>query len=159
MPPSPIMNLDELDCGRVVHSRERIYEVLPQRHEFAQLDGIIHLDTVSGLIAGYRDVRADEWWCRGHLPGNPIFPGILMVECVAQLAGFAAHFIKPEIEGFVAFGGIDRAKFRESVIPPTRLLFVGRALEVRKRRVVCDTQAFVEGKMAFEGVITGLWMR
>ena len=159
MPPAAILNLDELDYERVIYTREQIYEALPQRHEFAQLDGIIHLDVEAGTVAGYRDVQSDEWWCRGHLPGRPIFPGVLMVECAAQLAAFASHFIQPDVGGFVAFGGIDKAKFRDSVIPPARILFSCRAVEMRTRRIICDTQAYVDRKLVFEGTITGMFLR
>ena len=74
MPPPGILNLDELDLDRQVHSHEQIYSLIPQRHEFEQLSHIIHLNTRDATIAGVRDVRNDEWWCRAHLPGRPIFP-------------------------------------------------------------------------------------
>jgi len=158
MPPPPILNLGELDCDRVLHTREQIYEVLPQQYEFSQLDGIIHLDLEARAAAAYRDVRPDEWWCRGHMPGRPIFPGVLMVECAAQLAGFATHFVLPAAKGFMGFGGIDGAKFRDAVIPPARILFVCLAKDIRPRRIICENQAYVDGKMVFEGTITGMWL-
>ncbi|MBN2562569.1 MAG: beta-hydroxyacyl-ACP dehydratase [Phycisphaerae bacterium] len=151
-----LISLDDLDCDRVLYTREKIYEILPQKHEFAQLDAIIHVDAKRATVAGYRDVRADEWWCRGHVPGKPIFPGVLMVECSAQLAAFGTHFVMPHAAGFMGFGGIDKAKFRDSVIPPARVVLMCRAVEVRKRRIICDNQAYVDGKIVFEGTITGL---
>jgi 3-hydroxyacyl-[acyl-carrier-protein] dehydratase len=156
MPPSTLVNLDLIDSSRTLYDKARIYEELPQRHEFAQLDRIVYYDADERILAAVREVRADEWWCRGHIPGKPIFPGVLMVECAAQLAVFAMHRIQPGFKGFVAFGGIDNAKFRDSVTPPSTVLLVGRAVEIRPRRVVCDVQAFVEGRMVFEGRITGM---
>ncbi len=104
-----------------------------------------------------RDIRADEWWCRGHLPGRPIFPGILMVETAAQMAAYCDYVVTGS-RRFMAFGGIDGVKFREAVMPPARLVFVGRGVEIRPRRTICDVQAYVSGRMVFEGTITGLPM-
>ncbi len=157
MPPSPLIDPSEIDCSNVLYSKEQIYDFLPQAHEFAQLDGIVHLDTDNKMAVGYRDVSGDEWWCRGHMPGNPIFPGVLMVETVAQLAAFVQHCLYPQDGGgFMGFGGIDKAKFRGSVLPPARIIIAGRATDARMRRFICDAQAFVNGVMVFEGVITGM---
>lgn len=157
MPPAPLIDPTAIDCSKVLYSKEQIYQFLPQAHEFAQLDGIIHIDAKNQTAVGYRDVKPDEWWCRGHMPGNPIFPGVLMVETVAQLAAFVMHQLLPQDDGsFLGFGGIDNAKFRSSVIPPARILLAGRAIDARVRRFICEAQAFVDGVMVFEGVITGM---
>ncbi len=155
MPPPQILDLSTVDCDKIVYSREQIYESLPQRFEFSQLDAIVHLDRDALIIAGYRDIREDEWWCRGHLPQKPIFPGVLMLETAAQLAGFFREIVSPS-DDFLGFGGVDLAKFRIAVVPPARVILIGRAVETRKRRFVCEIQAFVDGTMAFEGTITGI---
>ena len=156
MPPPSILDLSAVDTSRVLYTREQIYERLPQKYEFAQLDGIYHLNNTDGIVAGYREVRADEWWCRGHMPGNPIFPGVLMMECAAQLSAFAQLFVMPVEGAFMGFGGVDGAKFRGSVIPPARIDLVGKRVEARSRRFVCDVQAYCQGTMVFEGRITGM---
>ena len=139
--------------------KEQIYEVLPQKYEFAQLDGIIHADSEAMTFAAFRDVRADEWWCRGHMPQQAIFPGVLMIECAAQLSAFAQHALHP-ISGFImGFGGIDGAKFRDSVMPPARIIFAGKSLDTRERKFICAVQAFVDGRMAFEGRISGIRLK
>lgn len=155
MPPPSILELSTVDCDKILYTREQIYQRLPQRFEFSQLDAIVHMDRDAGVIAGFREIRPDEWWCRGHLPQKPIFPGVLMMETAAQLAGFFREIEFPSND-FLGFGGVDGAKFRIAVIPPTRVILVGRALENRKRRFVCEIQAFVNGTMAFEGTITGM---
>lgn len=159
MPPVPLLNLGSLDCDRVLYTKDQIYGALPQRFEFAQLDAVIHIDAEAAEIAAYRDVRADEWWCRGHMPEQPIFPGVLMVECAAQLASFIRHILRPDDTEIIGFGGIDKAKFRESVYPPARVILVGRAIDKRPRRFICEFQSFVEGKMVFEGQISGIRLK
>ncbi len=157
MPPPPIIDLAALDCSRVLYTKEQIYQYLPQKHEFAQLDGIIHIDPTNHTAAGIREIRADEWWCRGHMPGKPIFPGVLMMECGAQLAAFVQHQFAPMEDGsFLGFGGVDKCKFRGAVLPPSRIILVGRMVEARSRRFVCDLQGYVEGIMVFEALISGM---
>lgn len=156
MPRPPIIDPESLDCSKILYTREQIYKVLPQRHEFSQLDGIIQYDPNGGTAAGFRDVKPDEWWCRGHMPGQPLFPGVLMVETGAHLAAFVQHLLMP-IEGtFLGFGGIDDAKFRGAVVPPCRIILLGKIVEARPRRFIYDIQSFVEGTMVFEGQISGM---
>ncbi len=156
MPPPALIDLDAIDFSRLLYDRARIYEILPQRFEFALLDGIVHLDPVRGDAVGFCDVRADGWWCRGHMPAKALFPGVLMVESAAQLAAFGSHFVMNDPSSFMGFGGIDAAKFRDSVVPPARLVLACKAVEIRRRRIICDAQGFVDGRMVFEGRITGL---
>ncbi|HVP10155.1 MAG TPA: 3-hydroxyacyl-ACP dehydratase FabZ family protein [Phycisphaerae bacterium] len=156
MPPVPLLDTATLDCSRVLYSREQIYQALPQKFEFAQLDAIIHVDRENITAAAYRDIRPDEWWCRGHMPGNPLFPGILMLESAAQLSAFCLGLLFPQENSFMAFGAIDKVKFRDSVVPPARLIFLARGVEHRSRRFICDTQALLNGNIVFEGTITGM---
>lgn len=160
MPPVSILDPATLDCNHVLFSREQIYRLLPQQYEFSQLDAIIHIDVPTGTFAAYRDVRPDEWWCRGHMPQQPIFPGVLMVESAAQLSSFAqSQFAPTGDDSVMGFGGIDRCKFRDSVFPPARVILVGRATDLRIRKFTCDIQGFVDGKMVFEAEIAGIRLK
>ena len=157
MPPQPFIDLGTLDFGHMLADREGIYKINPHRFEFAQLDGIIKLDYETDVIAGYRDVKADEFWVRGHIPGRPIFPGVLMIETAAQLVSYYVVGSQPG-KGFLGFGGVDGVKFRGSVEPGQRIIMLGKMVENRPRRCIGDTQAFVNGKMVYEGRITGMWV-
>ena len=155
MPPPPILDPAQLDCTNSLAGRAEIEQALPQRYEFALLDGILLLDVNRGVCAGYHDVRADAFWVRGHIPGRPLFPGVLMIEAAAQLASYVHTRLFPDA-GFIGFVGVDHVKFRGPVEPPCRLLVVERARQIRPRRMTCEAQGFVGATMVFEAEITGM---
>jgi len=157
MPAQPFIDLATLDFDNPVADREGIYKINPHRFEFAQLDSIVRLDLKEHVIVGSRDVKADEFWVRGHIPGRPIFPGVLMIETAAQLVSYYVMSQHPD-KGFLGFGGVDGVKFRGAVTPGQRIVMLGKLVEIRPRRCVGDTQAFVDGKMVYEGRITGMWV-
>ncbi len=157
MPPKPIIELSQLDTSKVAIPKEKIYQVNPHRFEFQQLDGIYVIDYEKNVMAGYRNVRDDEFWVRGHIPGRPLFPGVLMIETAAQLVSYYA-MSHSEKGGFIGFAGVDDVKFRGAVTPGNRIIMLGRMVEQRPRRYTGDTQAFVDGKMVYEGRITGMWV-
>ena len=157
MPPQPIVDLDTVDLSKVLVAKDEIYQVLPHRYEFQQLGGIHLIDREAGVIVGYRDATADEFWVRGHIPGRPIFPGVLMVETAAQLISYYVMCGR-DGDDFLGFGGVDGVKFRGSVQPGQRITLAGKLIEQRARRCVGLTQAFVDGQMVYEGLITGMWL-
>ncbi len=155
MPPPPILDPGSLDFGHLLADRQAIADALPHRHEFALLDGVLFCDQHSGTYAGYYDVRADAWWARGHVPGRPLLPGVLMIEIAGQLASFLTSRFLGE-RRFVALAGVEDVKFRDTVEPPCRLVMIGKAIDLRPRRTRCLSQGFVGEKMVFEGTITGM---
>lgn len=157
MPPALLFDLSTIDLTRVVIDKDGILAQNPQRYEFEQLDAIVHQDLDNQVVVGLRDIKADEWWTRGHIPGRPLFPGVLMIEAAAQLAGF---FGKNALstDRFIGFGGVDKVKFREAVVPPAKMYMIARAVEIRPRRIICEVQGVVDGRLVFEGQITGVPM-
>jgi 3-hydroxyacyl-[acyl-carrier-protein] dehydratase len=119
------------------------------------LDAIVKMDTNEHLIIGYRDIREDEFWCRGHMPGYPIFPGVLMCEAAAQMV---CYYVKKNgvTADLLGLGGLEDVRFRRTVRPNDRLILVGRGTRVAKRQSIFDTQGFVNGEMAFEAKIIGI---
>lgn len=155
MPPPAILDPAQLDFKRLVADRAEIERVNPHRHEFSLLDAVLMLDTERAIYAGYHDIRADAFWARGHIPGRPLFPGVLMIEAAAQLASYLYHKVFSG-QSFLGFTGVDGVKFRGIVEPPCRLVIVGQGLQMKPRRMICHSQGFVGTAMVFEGEITGM---
>lgn len=158
MPPLFLVDPAQFTLDRVEMTAEQIYERLPHRHEFQLLDGVHRLDVEGSWILAWHEVRPDAWWCRGHLPGRPLLPGVLMLEMAAQASALLWK-VALNTDAFVGFGGVGECKFREAVIPPARLLILARAIDLRSRRVTASTQGLLDGRIAFEATVTGLTMR
>jgi 3-hydroxyacyl-[acyl-carrier-protein] dehydratase len=155
MPPPLLIDLDTVDVDRVLLTREEIYERLPHRFEFMLLDGICMLDQAAKRLVAYADLRTDDWWVRGHVPGRPLLPGVLMLEMAGQASAVAAALLTA-CEGFIGFGGVNDCKFREAVVPPARMHIICMAQDTRPRRVVSLTQGVIGGRVIFEAKIIGL---
>ena len=158
MPPPLLIDLEKVDLHRVWLTREQVYQHLPHRFEFMLLDGLCHVDVEGGQAVAFRDIKAGDWWFRGHVPGRPLLPGVLLLEMAAQASAVLARLSGGHDE-FIAFGGVDRCKFRDAVVAPSRLYLLCSAVERRPRRIISDTQGVVDGQLIFEARITGLRMR
>ncbi len=157
MASQPILDLATINLDDEAVSKEKILELNAQRDEFEQLDRLISLDLEQGLAVGVKKQTADEFWTRGHIPGRPIMPGVLMIEMAAQISSVIYH-LKFETGGkkFFGFGGVNHVKFRGSVEPGCDLIMVVRAKALRSRMAIFEAQGFVDGKMVFEGEVTGI---
>jgi len=155
MPPPAIIDLSKLDLNSPIVSTEEIRRVNPQRHEFALLDAIVHIDEANQIFVGYLDISKDDWWVRGHIPGRPLFPGVLMIECAAQMASYLTHKLIKD-DAFMGFGGMKDVKFRGTVTPPCRFIIAGRGKSIKKRRSVCECQGFIDDTMVFQAEIHGM---
>lgn len=155
MPPVQLFDMSKIDLTKIVFDKEAIGEVNPQRYEMQHLDGIIWYDKEKFLILGYKDVTDKEFWVRGHIPGRPLMPGVIMIEAAAQLSSV---FIKKVYEkaGFIGFAGIDEAKFRKPVEPGNRLYLLGHITGYDRKKYTCVAQGVVNGIMVFDTVISGL---
>ena len=94
MPPKLLYDGIDFDFENPLFGIEDIREINPQRFEMEQLTGIVHIDNEKHGIVGFKDVTEDEFWVRGHMPGFPLMPGVILCECSAQLAGFYARKFK-----------------------------------------------------------------
>ncbi len=157
MPPKPFVDLTALDLTRTVAGPEDIRRCNPQRYEMEQLNGVVLFSMEQGVAVGYKDVRADEFWVRGHIPGRPLLPGVLMCEAAAQLCSFFYRQAFP-MDQFLGFGGMEQVKFRGPVVPGDRLILIARKADLRPRRATFDCQGFVGDRMVFEATIIGMPM-
>jgi len=156
MPPAALVDPATIDTSKILYDLEAIRQGNPQRFELEQLSAIVHLDRDSHLVIGYKDVRPDEFWVRGHMPDYPLMPGILMCECAAQLCSFYCYEIHLVESGFTGFGGMDEVRFHGQVKPGDRLVMIAKANRVHRRQTIFETQGFVGSNMVYRGKIMGV---
>lgn len=156
MPPVAIISPSQFDLDSIVADREQIRRFNPQRFEMEQLSAIVHIDTDENLIVGYKDLTDEEFWCRGHIPGFPLMPGVLICEVAAQLCSYFCQAVRLVPDGFLGFGGMEDVRFRGQVKPGDRLVIVAKAHRLHRRQTIFDTQGFVDDSMVYHGRIIGV---
>ncbi len=156
MPPAALIDPATIDTARILADQEAIRLINPQRFELEQLSAIVSMDRERNLIIGYKDVRPDEFWVRGHMPEYPLMPGVLMCEAAAQLCSYYCQVINLIDGGFVGFGGLEEVRFRGQVRPGNRLVMIAQATRLHRRQTVFETQGFVDTNMVYHGRIIGV---
>jgi 3-hydroxyacyl-[acyl-carrier-protein] dehydratase len=156
MPPELLFDQTKIDFSKVLADREAIRKVNPQRFELEQLDAVVYVDSREKVIVGYKDVRGDEFWVRGHMPDYPLLPGVLMCEASAQLCAYYSATQKIVEAEFLGFAGMENVRFRSQVRPGDRLVLVGKGLKFHRRQIVFNVQGFVGGTMVFHADIIGM---
>lgn len=155
-PSVPEIDPLSLDLTRRVADVAAIHAANPHRHEMVMLTAVTHLDPSRHFIVGYKDVGEDEFWVRGHMPGFPLMPGVLMCEAAAQLSGYYGTSQGITQGRMMGLGGVEMAKFKRMVRPGDRLVLVGHGLKVDRRLMRFHVRGYVGAEMAFETVVVGV---
>lgn len=151
------VDVSALDFTKPVADLDAIRKVNPHRFEFEMLTGIVFIDPKKHVIVGYKDLFPTDFWARGHMPGFPLFPGVLMCEAAAQLCCYYTVTQKVVDEGaLMGLGGIDEARFVRPARPGDRLVLVGQGLKVHRRLNRFRVTGLVNGEKAFEATVTGV---
>lgn len=151
------------DCNRRENSQcniidmeldiKQIMEILPHRHPFLLIDRVTEMEP-GVSIKGYKNLSYNEPFFAGHFPNEPVMPGVLQLEALAQL-GAVAVLSLPENKGKTAYyAGINNAKFKKKVVPGDRLDLECEIIKQKGPLGVASVKATVDGKIACKGEIS-----
>lgn len=132
----------------------KIMEFLPHRYPFILVDRILEL-TPGERILALKNVTINEPFFQGHFPGNPIMPGVLVLEAMAQAGGILAYesSTKQAKGKIIYFMGLDNVRFRKPVVPGDQLMLQMKLLKIRARATKMEGVATVEGQPVAEAVM------
>ena len=131
---------------------KEIMDIIPHRYPFLLIDKVIKIE--ENKITAIKNVTANEYYFQGHFPTEPVMPGVLIIESLAQ-AGAVALLSKDEFKGKIAyFAGINNAKFRRKVVPGDTLRLEVELTKIRGKAGVGYGIAYVEDKKVCEAELT-----
>jgi 3-hydroxyacyl-[acyl-carrier-protein] dehydratase len=130
---------------------KEILRLLPHRYPFLLVDRILEGEKGKSLV-GLKNVSMNEPFFQGHFPGEPIMPGVLILEGMAQVGGFLAFYSIPEMIGekLIYFAGIDKVRFRKTVVPGDQLIFEMEVIKQKGKIWKMTGKAKVDDKVVAE---------
>jgi beta-hydroxyacyl-ACP dehydratase FabZ len=140
-------------------SQADILAILPHRYPFLLVDRVLSVEEgpksgtrVGRRIKALKQVSFNEPFFQGHFPGNPVMPGVLIIEAMAQ-AGALAYIKREDPKGNLAIANVRSAKFRKPVVPGDSLIIEGVVMKDRGHMIVLDLKGYVEGELVAEAEI------
>ncbi len=144
------------NSDEIMYTKEQIKEIIPHRDPFLMIDEILHCGTyaVGERVIARKYIRTDDEVFKGHFPDEPVYPGVLVIESLAQAGAFML-LSQEEFKGRIAyFGGADKVKFRQMVKPGDTLTLVVQLISDKKRIGKCIGKAYLNGKVCCSGELT-----
>lgn len=131
----------------------QIMEIIPQRAPFLMIDKVEEFTPGESCIA-YKNVCINEWYFQGHFPGQPIMPGVLITEALAQTGAVAILSLEENKGKNALFGGIDKLRFKRQVVPGDILKLEVKIIKRKGPIGVGEAIATVNGQVAAKGELT-----
>ena len=132
----------------------KIMALLPHRYPFLLVDRVMELEPGDRIIA-MKNVTINEPFFQGHFPGEPVMPGVLIIEAMAQAGGLLAYESgNADNHGqLIYFMGMDRVRFRKPVVPGDQLIFEAKILKMRAKAAKMAGTASVDNQLVAEAVL------
>lgn len=134
-------------------NQEKIKEIIPQREPFLMIDKVEEYIPGESAVA-YKQVKEEEYYFKGHFPGNPIMPGVLIVESLAQTGAVAILSMEENKGKNALFGGIDKLRFKKQVVPGDVLKLEVKIIKRKGPIGIGEAIATVDGKIVAKGELT-----
>lgn len=154
-----LFDLSAIDLRAVACTKADVEKYLPHRGTMSLLDRVVYHSPDWMQSLAVRRIRSDEFWCDGHFPGHPTFPGVMMIETSAQLSAMAFMSAKNDPSG-VLFLRVEQCAFRLAVHPGDDFYVLCQGIKMQRRRFITDVQGVVfrDGKaqIAFGASLSGM---
>lgn len=126
-----------------------IQKIIPHRYPMLLVDRILELEPMKRAV-GIKNITMNEMQFLGHFPGEPIMPGVMLIEAMAQVGGVAMLYPEENRGKIAVFGKIDNVRFRRQVIPGDQVVTTAEVMKIRGNMGVIHCEGKVEGKVACE---------
>lgn len=132
---------------------KEVLKMMPHRYPFIMLDRVLEFECGQSIV-GLKNVSMNEPFFQGHFPEEPVMPGVLMLEGMAQAGTVLAYLSDDAMEGkLVYFTGLEKARFRRVVRPGDQLIYKIAFLKRRSKLTILSGKAFVEDALAAEATL------
>ena len=141
------------DTNKNEFNTKEILEILPQRYPFVMIDRIINF-TPGEKCTAIKNISVNEPYFQGHFPGNPIMPGVLILESMAQAGAFLVlNDLENPLEKGMLFSAVEKSKFRTPIVPGDQIVLEMKLLKFRLGTVKIQGKAYVDNKLVAEATL------